>query len=151
MLRPAESVARAGARSVAGAGVCKGYRRMQATQALAAHAIQIPCPVDVMTLSSRLLATRLPGYLPNMPTHLFILLPGFLPCRCLIPFTSHTRSLSSAACWCSYHEYPQRSSTDTLLVLMIESPEAIENIAEMSALEGFDMLIIGPRDMATSG
>ena len=52
--------------------------------------------------------------------------------------------------WGLYKEYPYRSSIDTLLVLMIESPLGISNIEEMSRLEGFDMLIIGPRDMATS-
>jgi 4-hydroxy-2-oxoheptanedioate aldolase len=43
--------------------------------------------------------------------------------------------------------YSDTANEDTLLVLQIESPEAIENAAEIAAIPGVDALFLGPDDI----
>ncbi len=44
-------------------------------------------------------------------------------------------------------DYPERANRETFLIVQIESPEAIENVDEISAVDGVDGLFIGPADM----
>jgi 4-hydroxy-2-oxoheptanedioate aldolase len=45
-------------------------------------------------------------------------------------------------------EYMQRSNESCLIVLQIESPEALENIEEISKTDGFNALFFGPGDFS---
>jgi 4-hydroxy-2-oxoheptanedioate aldolase len=45
-------------------------------------------------------------------------------------------------------EYPSRANEETLLILQIETPEAVENIEQIAATPGVDGLFIGPGDLA---
>eukprot|EP00051_Salpingoeca_urceolata_P001949 m.45493 g.45493 ORF g.45493 m.45493 type:complete len:327 (-) comp11784_c0_seq2:33-1013(-) len=47
-------------------------------------------------------------------------------------------------------DYPHKVSDETLFVLMIETPRGHDNIEKIAAIPGFDMLMIGPLDLATS-
>lgn len=44
----------------------------------------------------------------------------------------------------------QRSNDGTVLVVMIETPEAVSNAAAIAAVEGVDAVFIGPNDLAHS-
>ena len=43
--------------------------------------------------------------------------------------------------------YTDRANDDTFLVVQIETPEAVENVDEIAAVEGVDGLFIGPADL----
>src|SRR5258706_16476058 len=45
-------------------------------------------------------------------------------------------------------EYMQHANTERLLVLQIESPEALERVEAIAAVPGFDMLLFGPGDFS---
>lgn len=45
-------------------------------------------------------------------------------------------------------EHMRRTNENTLLVAMIESPEAVENAAAIAAMDGVDMLLVGSNDLA---
>jgi 2-keto-3-deoxy-L-rhamnonate aldolase RhmA len=44
--------------------------------------------------------------------------------------------------------YPERANRETLLILQIETPEALENVDSIAATKGIDGLFIGPGDLA---
>lgn len=44
--------------------------------------------------------------------------------------------------------YPADCNRETMLVVQIESPEAVENAAEIAAVEGVDGLFVGPGDLS---
>lgn len=44
--------------------------------------------------------------------------------------------------------YAQEAHNDLFLMMQIESPEGVENAAEIAAVEGVDMIFIGPYDMS---
>ena len=46
------------------------------------------------------------------------------------------------------NDYPRFLEEDFLLILQIESPEAIEELEDIVALDGFDMIFIGPADLS---
>lgn len=46
--------------------------------------------------------------------------------------------------------YLEEINDEILVMLQIESPKAIENIPEIAAVEGVDVLFIGPNDLAAS-
>ena len=46
--------------------------------------------------------------------------------------------------------HTQRSNDGTVLVVMIETPEAVSNAAAIAAVEGVDAVFIGPNDLAHS-
>lgn len=48
----------------------------------------------------------------------------------------------------STEDYIARSNRNQLLVFQIESPEGLENVEAIAALEGFDFLFFGPGDYA---
>ena len=45
-------------------------------------------------------------------------------------------------------EYIQQINHERLVVLQIESPEALENVEKIAAVPGFDMLLFGPGDFS---
>jgi 2-keto-3-deoxy-L-rhamnonate aldolase RhmA len=50
----------------------------------------------------------------------------------------------------SYADYVAQANDNTVLVLQIESKEAVGNIEAIAALGGFDVLFVGPDDLAGS-
>lgn len=44
--------------------------------------------------------------------------------------------------------YRPRANEETLLMVQIETPEALENAGEIAAVEGVDLLFVGPNDLA---
>ncbi|GAA6016252.1 hypothetical protein JCM8202_005537 [Rhodotorula sphaerocarpa] len=59
------------------------------------------------------------------------------------PFTQHAFGVSAA-------EYVEQSSDHLLTILQIESREGVDNIEEIAAVPGADVLFIGPFDLANS-
>jgi len=51
-------------------------------------------------------------------------------------------------CMVPVEEYIQHSNTERLIVLQIESPEALENVEAIAAVPGFDLLLFGPGDFS---
>ena len=45
-------------------------------------------------------------------------------------------------------EYIQHSNTERIVILQIESPEALENVEEICSLPGFDGILFGPGDFS---
>jgi len=45
-------------------------------------------------------------------------------------------------------EYLAHSNRERMLIFQIESPEALENVEEIAAVPGFDMLLFGPGDFS---
>jgi 4-hydroxy-2-oxoheptanedioate aldolase len=45
-------------------------------------------------------------------------------------------------------EYLQHSNSERVLILQIESPEALENVEQIAAVPGFDGLLFGPGDFS---
>ena len=46
--------------------------------------------------------------------------------------------------------YVQTAAENTFIICQIETPDAVENIAEIGAVDGVDMLFIGPNDLSCS-
>jgi 2-keto-3-deoxy-L-rhamnonate aldolase RhmA len=72
---------------------------------------------------------------------------------CRFPPVGH-RSSSGANPALGYAPYSQgevnsRLNQETLLIAMLETPEAIENVDEIAAVEGIDMLHVGANDLST--
>ena len=44
--------------------------------------------------------------------------------------------------------YTDRANAETFLVVQIETPEAVENVEEIAAVEGVDGLFVGPADLS---
>ena len=44
--------------------------------------------------------------------------------------------------------YPDQANRDTIVVVQIETVEALENVEEIAAVKGIDVLFIGPSDLA---
>ena len=49
-------------------------------------------------------------------------------------------------CQVPYPEYIEHSNRERLLILQIESPQALEHVEEIAAVPGFDALLFGPGD-----
>jgi 4-hydroxy-2-oxoheptanedioate aldolase len=45
-------------------------------------------------------------------------------------------------------EYIERSNRETFLVIQIEEPEALDHLEEIAAVEGVDVLFVGPGDLS---
>jgi 4-hydroxy-2-oxoheptanedioate aldolase len=57
--------------------------------------------------------------------------------------------------WCDYAlaeatEHSKHGNTETFLVLQIEDREAVDCIDEIAAVEGVDLLFVGPADLSIS-
>ena len=50
----------------------------------------------------------------------------------------------------SLGDYTQRANAETLVVLHIETAEAVERTAEIAAVDGVDVIFIGPTDLSQS-
>jgi 4-hydroxy-2-oxoheptanedioate aldolase len=44
--------------------------------------------------------------------------------------------------------YPENANRQSVVVVQIETPEALENVGEIAAVKGIDVLFIGPGDLA---
>lgn len=51
-------------------------------------------------------------------------------------------------CLLPMDDYLKHSNTERIIILQIESPEALENVEEIAAVPGFDMLVFGPGDFS---
>ena len=51
-------------------------------------------------------------------------------------------------CLLPIEEYLQHSNTERVIVLQIESPEALEHVEAIAAVPGFDLLLFGPGDFS---
>jgi 4-hydroxy-2-oxoheptanedioate aldolase len=51
-------------------------------------------------------------------------------------------------CMLPVKDYIRHSNTERLIILQIESPEALENVEKIAAVPGFDMLLFGPGDFS---
>lgn len=58
-----------------------------------------------------------------------------------------TRSGDRGGLWRKYRE---RANAETLMVMLIETQEGVDNAAEIAAVEGVDGLMLGPSDYAMS-
>jgi len=50
----------------------------------------------------------------------------------------------------NFDEYAQHANRETVIIVMIETKEAVENIDEILAVDGIDGILIGPYDMSGS-
>ena len=57
-------------------------------------------------------------------------------------------NMDGAFCRLPVEEYIAASNREKLIILQIESPEAVEGIDEIAAVEGYDFLLFGPADYA---
>lgn len=57
-------------------------------------------------------------------------------------------NMDGAFCQIPIADYLQHGNSERLLILQIESPEALENVEEIAAVPGFDMLLFGPGDFS---
>ena len=55
-------------------------------------------------------------------------------------------NIDGAFCQIPVADYLHHSNTERLLILQIESPEALENVEAIAAVPGFDVLLFGPGD-----
>lgn len=51
-------------------------------------------------------------------------------------------------CLTPLHDYLQHSNTERMVILQIESPEALSHVEEIAAIPGFDGLLFGPGDFS---
>ena len=49
-----------------------------------------------------------------------------------------------------FNDYRGESKTNLLTIIQIESAEAVENVDAIAAVEGVDVLFVGPMDLSTS-
>lgn len=59
-------------------------------------------------------------------------------------------SFSAMASGLSLPEYIRNANRTLITAVQIETPEAVENVDEIAAVEGIDALFIGPNDLALS-
>lgn len=45
-------------------------------------------------------------------------------------------------------DYAQQANRETALMVMIESPEGVENVADIAAVDGVDLVFMGPGDLS---
>lgn len=59
-------------------------------------------------------------------------------------------TVTRAGGWGTIADYPQRAADELLVIVQIESLAAIERIPDIAAVDGVDMLLIGPLDLSGS-
>lgn len=59
-------------------------------------------------------------------------------------------SMARASRWGAVENYAQNADEEMCLILQIESKKGIENLEEISKIEGVDALFIGPADLSAS-
>lgn len=57
-------------------------------------------------------------------------------------------NLDGQFCMIGVDEYLRHSNTERIVILQIESPEALENVEEIAAVPGFNGLLFGPGDFS---
>lgn len=57
-------------------------------------------------------------------------------------------NVDGAYCQAPLSDYIRHSNTARVLIFQIESPQALENVDEIAAVPGFDMLLFGPGDFS---
>lgn len=57
-------------------------------------------------------------------------------------------NIDGAFCQLPIADYLKHGNTEKLLILQIESPEALANVEEIAAVPGFDILLFGPGDFS---
>lgn len=57
-------------------------------------------------------------------------------------------NIDGAFCQIPITDYLAHGNAERILILQIESPEALENVEEIAAVPGFDMLLFGPGDFS---
>lgn len=57
-------------------------------------------------------------------------------------------NIDGAFCLLPIEEYLRHSNTERLVILQIESPEALEHVEKIAAVPGFDGLLFGPGDFS---
>jgi 2-keto-3-deoxy-L-rhamnonate aldolase RhmA len=107
-----------------------GFEHFHATRALDAGALGVVVPhVDTPEMAARMVANcRYPPQGHRSVT-------GALP---QLDFASHPMA-----------EWTVAINEATLLILMIESPQAVENIDAIAAVPGVDVLLVGTNDLCT--
>jgi 2-keto-3-deoxy-L-rhamnonate aldolase RhmA len=71
--------------------------------------------------------------------------------HCMYPPIGH-RSVTGALPQLDFRPAPLGEATAainaaTLLILMLETPEAVDNVEEIAAVQGFDVLLVGANDL----
>ena len=46
--------------------------------------------------------------------------------------------------------YYDRAADELIIIVQIETPQAVENVAEIAAVDGVDVVFVGPRDMSAA-
>ena len=64
----------------------------------------------------------------------------------LFPFL--VGNMDGLFCQIGTADYCAQSNREKFIILQIESPEALENVEEIAAVEGFDILLFGPGDFS---
>jgi 4-hydroxy-2-oxoheptanedioate aldolase len=59
-------------------------------------------------------------------------------------------SMARAARWNAIKDYAQKANDEICLIVQAETTEAMENLAEIAAIEGVDGIFIGPADLSAS-
>jgi len=57
-------------------------------------------------------------------------------------------NVDGAYCQVPIEDYLRHSNTERFLIFQIESPQALENVEEIAAVPGFDILLFGPGDFS---
>ena len=57
-------------------------------------------------------------------------------------------NVDGAYCQIPVSDYIRHSNTERLLILQIESPEAVENVEAIAAVPGYEILLLGPGDFS---
>ena len=58
------------------------------------------------------------------------------------------RSIDGQFCLVPLADYLHHSNTERVVILQIESPEALENVEKIAAVPGFDGILFGPGDFS---
>ncbi|KAJ3128520.1 hypothetical protein HK098_004150 [Nowakowskiella sp. JEL0407] len=62
----------------------------------------------------------------------------------------HGGPFPTAAWKCTMDEYNKRANEETVIIVQIETKEAVGNSEEIASVEGVDVLFVGPNDLAAS-
>jgi 2-dehydro-3-deoxyglucarate aldolase/4-hydroxy-2-oxoheptanedioate aldolase len=58
--------------------------------------------------------------------------------------------MTRASRYTAWADYPERAGDRTLIVLQLETPEAIDRVEEIASIDGVDAVFVGPGDLAAS-
>ncbi|SDK98978.1 HpcH/HpaI aldolase family protein [Natronincola ferrireducens] len=133
-------------------------------------------PGDIMTLISQLQAMSKYGTVPlvRAPWNDFVAIKKILDAGVygiLVPYVNNKKEAEAAVAACRYPtmgvrgvapspraggfgmnsaNYLENANNEIMVMVAIETPEAVENIEEIVQVENLDGIFIGPMDLATS-